>query len=332
MSTRAISSQRNKRTSTATESSTRQQIPPVARKNIPNGATNSRRELSVQEAFGLINNKISNLEKAVFEGDFTRPSATTMPPKKDEIEDIYRQITELKKGLEEPPSNPYTSISTATTFDTINAELLMMKNDIMSTRNATQKVDHLNDELTSIKDSIASIGNSNNLNLTEKVTSIENYVSELKDVIIKLQNFTLEINDMCLKHIRTNAFDPFDMLRNDIPCDDDDDENENGIIIDHEVEEDPVESDVLHGEQIDDLSIQGVSIVIGENETTEPEPEEIVEQDPSPLSPILPPQNSNDEIPQEPTPILEESTEEPLEDPTEEILEESTEETVTVEA
>ena len=137
---------------------------------------------------------------------------------------------------------------------------------------------------------------------------------------------------MCLKHIRTNAFDPFDMLRNDIPCDDDDDENENGIIIDHEVQEDPVESDVLHGEQIDDLSIQGVSIVIGENETTEPEPEEIVEQDPSPLSPILPPQNSNDEIPQEPTPILEESTEEPLEDPTEEILEESTEETVTVEA
>jgi hypothetical protein len=327
MSTRAISSQRNKRTSAATESSTRQQIPPAARKNIPTNATNTRRELSVQEAFGLINNKISNLEKAVFEGDFTRPSATTIPPKKDEIEDIYKQISELKKGLEEPPSNPYTSISTATTFDTINAELLMMKNDIMSTRNATQKVDHLNDELTSIKDSIASIGNSNNLNLTEKVTSIEKYVSELKDVIIKLQNFTLEINDMCLKHIRTNAFDPFDMLRTDIPCEDHD-ENENGIIIDHEVEEEPVESDVLQSEQIEDLSIEGVSIVITENETTEPETEEIVEQDTSILPPILPPQNSNDEIPQEPTPILEE----PLEESTQEPLEESTQETVTIEA
>jgi len=312
MSTRAISSQRNKRTS---QSTTQSPIPPAVRKAVPNGATNTRRELSVQEAFGLINNKISNLEKAVFEGDFTRPTSTIMPPKKDEIQDIYEQLTELKKGLEEPPSNPYTSINTVTTFDTINAELLMMKNDIMSTRSATQKFDNLNDELTSIKDSIASVGNSNYSNLTEKVESIEKYVSELKDVIIKLQNFTLEINDMCIKHIRTNTFDPFDMIQSDIQCDDND-ENENGIIIDHDAEEEPIESDVLHGQEIDDLSIEGegVSIVITEDETTEPQPEEIIEEDPSTLPPILPPQNPNDEIPQEPTPILEESTEESTEE------------------
>ena len=87
MSTRALSSQRSKRTSPSVV--TQQPIPNAARKAVPNGATNTRRELSVQEAFGLINNKISNLEKAVFEGYFSRPSATTMPPKKDEIQDIY---------------------------------------------------------------------------------------------------------------------------------------------------------------------------------------------------------------------------------------------------
>lgn len=311
MSTRALSSQRSKRTSPSI--SQPPPIPNAARKAVPNGATNTRRELSVQEAFGLINNKISNLEKAVFEGDFSRPSATTMPPKKDEIQDIYNQIAELKKGLEEPPSNPYTSISTATNFDTINAELLMMKNDIMSTRSATQKIDHLNNEITSIKDSIASVGNSNNSNLTEKVESIEKYVSELKDVIIKLQNFTLEINDMCLKHIRTNAFDPFDILQTDIPCDEDD--NDNGIIIDHDAEEEPIEGDILDGEEINDLSVQGegVSMVITENNTNEPEPEEIIEQhpsSPSTIPPILPPENTEDEIPEEPTPITEENNEE----------------------
>ena len=118
---------------------------------------------------------------------------------------------------------------------------------------------------------------------------------------------------MCLKHIRTNAFDPFDLIQTDNQSADD--ENDNGIIIDHETEEEPIVSDILDnnepiennvvdGEELPELLIEGqhVSMVITENETSEPEPDEIIEQNP----PILPNENTDDEVPEEPTPITEE--------------------------
>jgi hypothetical protein len=268
MSTRAISSQRNKRTNASNASNVpvSQKIQPDTKSHAPTGASNIRRELSVQEAFSLVNNRIGNLEKAVFDGDFTRPNATTTPPKRDEIEDIYKQLNELRHSISTPTPNPYTSINTVTSFDTINAELLMMKNDIMSTRSATQRIDHLNDDINTIKESIANISSTTNHDPHEKVSSIETNVSELKDIVIKLQNFTLEINDMCIKHMRTNAFDPFEMLR--AGAQSDEDEHEGCIIIDHNTEEDPVEVvDMVDGDEISGLDINGISMIITETET-----------------------------------------------------------------
>ena len=138
MSTRAIASQRNKRTAIPNAAQPQRTPPaPASTGRVPNPSP-VRRELSVQEAFSLVNNKIRNIEKAVFEGDFTRPTNTEPVPDPDQIQDIYAQLEELRLAAATPPPNPYTSLNTATSFDTINAELLMMKNDVMSTRNAIQ--------------------------------------------------------------------------------------------------------------------------------------------------------------------------------------------------
>jgi hypothetical protein len=308
MSTRAISSQRNKRTG-ASNVPVSQKIQPDTKSHAPTGASNIRRELSVQEAFSLVNNRIGNLEKAVFDGDFTRPNANITPPthpthpthpKRDEIEDIYKQLNELRHSISTPTPNPYTSINTVTSFDTINAELLMMKNDIMSTRSATQRIDHLNDDINTVKESIANISSATNHDPHEKVSSIETNVSELKDIVIKLQNFTLEINDMCIKHMRTNAFDPFEMLRAGSQTyeDNNEDEHEGCIIIDHETEEEPIEVvDMVDGEEISGLDINGISMVITETDDNnnidiicdEPDIESTVEPtvEPDDIPPIL---------------------------------------------
>jgi len=306
MSTRAISSQRNKRTS-ASNVPASQKNQPDAKSHAPTGASNIRRELSVQEAFSLVNNRIGNLEKAVFDGDFTRPNATTTPPtpptppKRDEIEDIYKQLNELRHSISTPPPNPYTSINTVTSFDTINAELLMMKNDIMSTRSATPRIDNLNDDINTVKESIANISSATDYDPHEKIASIDTNVSDLKDIVIKLQNFTLEINDMCIKHMRTNAFDPFEMLRAGSQTyeDNNEDEHEGCIIIDHETEEEPIEVvDMIDGEEISGLDINGISMVITETDDNnnidiicdEPDIEPAVEPTvkPDDIPPILP--------------------------------------------
>ena len=248
MSTRAIASQRNKRTLGPAANMSNPTIPkPTARTPTrpPSGNASpqtTRRELSVQEAFSLVNNKISNLEKAVFEGDFTRPKNTNMPPKMDEIQDIYTQINEIRDSLAAPPSNPYTSINTVTSFDTINSELLLMKNDMMSMRSSTQRIDQLNDDVSQIRESIKSVGNNASGDVSDKVAAIETYVGELKDIIIKLQNFTLEINDMCIKNIKSSSFDPYMMSAPDE--DDFPDMSMDGIIIDHNNDHEIVIDDI----------------------------------------------------------------------------------------
>jgi hypothetical protein len=218
MSTRAIASQRNKRTAIPSASQPSRTPPaPTSAGRVPNPSP-VRRELSVQEAFSLVNNKIRNIEKAVFEGDFTRPENTDPAPDPDQIQDIYTQLDELRLAAATPPPNPYTSLNTATSFDTINAELLMMKNDVMSTRNAVQRIDGLSAEIADVKASIGSGtgsdtgsgSGSGSDELVDKVASIDARVSELKDMIINLQNFTLQINDTHLREmaLRTSINTP----------------------------------------------------------------------------------------------------------------------------
>ena len=201
MSTRAIASQRNKRTAIPNAAQPQRTPPaPASTGRVPNPSP-VRRELSVQEAFSLVNNKIRNIEKAVFEGDFTRPTNTEPVPDPDQIQDIYAQLEELRLAAATPPPNPYTSLNTATSFDTINAELLMMKNDVMSTRNAIQRIDGLSTDIADVKASIGSGAASGSDELVDKVASIDARVSELKDMIINLQNFTLQINDTYLREM-----------------------------------------------------------------------------------------------------------------------------------
>ena len=290
MSTRAISSQRNKRTNVSSTPPA-QQIPraPTSSSTTPPGVSTGRRELSVQEAFSLVNNRISNIEKAVFDGDFSRSSATSVPPRKGELEDLYKQINDIKTTMNNTQSNPYTSINTVTSFDTINAELLMMKNDIMSTRSATQRIDQLNNDINSIKETLTNVSSNTSTDHHDKITSIETSVSELKDIIIKLQNFTLEINDSCIKNMRPTSFDPFDMFRaginryaeddNDDDNDDDEDEHHNGgIVIDHNTEEQPIVVEDVIRDEVSNQNVTGIEMTISEFNTDsgdeiEPEPD-----------------------------------------------------------
>ena len=300
MSTRALSSQRNKRTSQVAT-----QPRPTQQQNLPKNNGNTRRELTVQEAFSLVNNKISNLEKAVFEGDFTRPASTKIEPKKEEIEDIYSKIQELSEKFESTSSNPYTSLNTATSFDTINAELLMMKNDIMSTRSATQKIDILQNDISTVKQQLSSLGNSNEVDFSNKFESIENKVNDIKDVIIKLQNFTLEINDMCLKHIKSNEYDPFEIMNKQFNEDTDNDNEsstqEPGIYIYDNDDEAPT----LVVDNLNDNN--DIKMVVNELEENgnQPEPQPIdqdeIPDEPQPID--------QDEIPDEPQPISEDINE-----------------------
>ena len=243
MSTRALSSQRNKRTSQVAT-----QPRPTQQQNLPKNNGNTRRELTVQE---------------------------------------------LSEKFESTASNPYTSLNTATSFDTINAELLMMKNDIMSTRSATQKIDILQNDISTVKQQLSSLGNSNEVDFSNKFESIENKVNDIKDVIIKLQNFTLEINDMCLKHIKSNEYDPFEIMNKQFNEDTDNDNEsstqEPGIYIYDNDDEAPT----LVVDNFNDNN--DIKMVVNELEENGNQPE------PQPID--------QDEIPDEPQPISEDINE-----------------------
>ena len=274
MSSRAIASQKTKRTI----------IPPNKSNNSNNNSTqqqsisnnNDKKPLSIQEAFSLINNKVTNLEKAVFEGDFTRPEPSTasdLLSKKNEQRyiELSQQINEIKEHLYEnnnsSNSNPYTSLNTATSFDTINAELLMMKNDILSTRSAIQRVDLINDDINNIKNNIHQLQENNNDNSTNyNFETITDNVNELKDMIIKLQNFTLEINDMCLRNLKMSSFEQF-MNENNILDEQQNifnDNIDNGIVIGDDVEHIDEKSLEVIGDDIEHINDNSIE-VIGES-------------------------------------------------------------------
>jgi len=213
MSSRALASQRNKRTAQQQQQQQQpQQTKPSTSQQQSNSTPSSQnkpstnRELSIPEAFSILNNRVSNLEKKIFDEQDTYisniPDTTSSTNNKQQIiDDIKKEINfninqdVLKdynfriQQLEENSSNNIINPFKQTTTSVSQEEFNLMK---LANNEATTKINSLE-------------------NLTD---TLNNNIDHLKDTIINLQNFTLEINNSFLQHMNAMQTNPLSFLDN----------------------------------------------------------------------------------------------------------------------
>ena len=262
MSSRALASAKNKRTAmpqvqTRTPNNTRpapnnnNTTPPVANNNArPPAVNNSNKQLSIPEAFAFINKKIANLEQRVFEDGFN-PSdnsnnsnaSLSMSNVEHMINEKFNQLSDnvnyrLSKLEEDGGSdtniNPFREKNISNNVERLET---LYKDVINRIEPLTQSVADINLYINNLKE-----------NNSEQSTPLTETIDTIKDMVLKLQNFTLEINDQVLKMKNVSDFSPMHLFNemnanqilhmNDLEDTDSDDNESNrnisiGDIIEH---------------------------------------------------------------------------------------------------
>ncbi len=295
MSSRALASAKNKRTAmpqvqTRTPNNTRpapnnnNTRPPVANNNArPPAVNNSNKQLSIPEAFAFINKKIANLEQRVFEDGFT-PSdnsnnsnaSLSMSNVEHMINEKFNQLSDnvnyrLSKLEEDGGSdtniNPFREKNMSNNVERLET---LYKDVINRVEPLTQSVADINLYINNLKE-----------NTSEQSTPLTETIDTIKDMVLKLQNFTLEINDQVLKMKNVSDFSPMHLFNemnanqilhmNDLEDTDSDDNESNRNISIGDIIEHNEHDEILH--EPDD--IEEINTIESENNNTPINVEEV---------------------------------------------------------
>lgn len=211
MSSRALASQRNKRTAQQqppppqqTKSSQQQQQSKStpSSQNKPTG----NRELSIPEAFSILNNRVSNLEKKIFDGQDTcisnsQDTTSSTNNKQQIIDDIKKEIN---FNINQDVLNDYN-------FRIQQLEENSSNNIINPFKQTTN---HVNQEEFNLLKLANNEANNKINNLQELTNTLNTNIEHLKNTIINLQNYTLEINNSFLQHMNSMQTNPLSFLDN----------------------------------------------------------------------------------------------------------------------
>lgn len=242
MSSRALASQRNKRTNTQPSNV------PVSSNNATNTNTNNnsnaRKELSIPQAFSLLNSRVSNLEKRIFDDDDVTPSTNSSANMSTNNSNMKEQIlNDIKKEV-----NFNISQDVLNDYNQRIQQLEESSNNNIANPFKTTEPTISNEEIELLK--LANAENNKKIVSIEKEnTVLTETVAHLKDTIINLQNFTLEINNNVLLHINALRNNPLSFL----------DELSNQAGINHIEDSDSEINDIEHTLHIDETDHNSVN-------------------------------------------------------------------------
>ena len=276
MSSRALASQRNKRTNPQPPNT------PTSSKNpTNNSASNTRKELSIPQAFALLNNRVSNLEKRIFDDEDIPVNTQTNSNTSTSINSNMKEqiINDIKKEV-----NFNISQDLLNDYNQRIQQLEENANNNIVNPFKTNEPSISNEEFELLK--LANTENNKKIVSMEKENkTLNETITHLKDTIINLQNFTLEINNNVLLHInalRNNPLSFLDELHNQadiVNIEDNDSEtndNQHTLNIDNSeqnsVNPDEIvivnEDDQVIHEKDDEVSLTEVTHSLTENNET----------------------------------------------------------------
>jgi hypothetical protein len=243
MSSRALASQRSKRTNTQS-SNAQHSNSQVSSNNATNANTNannnynSRKELSIPQAFSLLNSRVSNLEKRIFDDeDEVSPSTNSSANMSTNNSNMKEQIlNDIKKEV-----NFNISQDVLNDYNQRIQQLEESSNNNIANPFKTNEPIISNEEIELLK--LANTENNKKIySIEQENTILTETVAHLKDTIINLQNFTLEINNNVLLHINALRNNPLSFL----------DEISNQAGISHIEDSDSEINDIEHTLHIDE--------------------------------------------------------------------------------
>ena len=248
MSSRALASQRNKRTNT--QPSNAQVSSNNATNTNTNNNSNARKELSIPQAFSLLNNRVSNLEKRIFDDNDVIPSTNSSVNMSTNNSNMKEQIiNDIKKEV-----NFNISQDVLNDYNQRIQQLEESSNNNIANPFKTNEPTISNEEFELLK--LANTENNKKIvSMERENTVLTETVAHLKDTIINLQNFTLEINNNVLLHINALRNNPLSFL----------DELSNQAGINHIEDSDSEINDndhTLHIDETDHNSVNPDEIVI----------------------------------------------------------------------
>lgn len=248
MSSRALASQRNKRTNA--QPSNAQVSSNNATNTNTNNNSNARKELSIPQAFSLLNNRVSNLEKRIFDDNDVIPSTNFGANISANNSNIKEQIlNDIKKEV-----NFNISQDVLNDYNERIQQLEESSNNNIDNPFKTNEPTISNEEFELLK--LANTENNKKIvSMERENTVLTETVAHLKDTIINLQNFTLEINNNVLLHINALRNNPLSFL----------DELSNQAGINHIEDSDSEINDndhTLHIDETDHNSVNPDEIVI----------------------------------------------------------------------
>lgn len=279
MSSRALASAKNKRTAMpqvqtrASNNNARpapnnnNARPPVANNNArPPAMINSNKQLSIPEAFAFINKKIANLEQRVFEDGFVpsdnsnnnSDASLSMSNVEHMINEKFNQLSDnvnyrLSKleedGGTDTNINPFREKNMSNNVERLET---LYQDVINRVEPLTQSVADINLYINNLKE-----------NTSEQSTPLTETIDTIKDMVLKLQNFTLEINDQVLKMKNVSDFSPMHLFNemntnqilhmNDLEESDSDDNESNRNISIGDIIEHNDDDEMLH--EPDDIEV-----------------------------------------------------------------------------
>ena len=248
MSSRALASQRNKRTNA--QPSNAQVSSNNATNTNTNNNSNARKELSIPQAFSLLNNRVSNLEKRIFDDNDVIPSTNSSVNMSTNNSNMKEQIiNDIKKEV-----NFNISQDVLNDYNERIQQLEESSNNNIDNPFKTNEPTISNEEFELLK--LANTENNKKIvSMERENTVLTETVAHLKDTIINLQNFTLEINNNVLLHINALRNNPLSFL----------DELSNQAGINHIEDSDSEINDndhTLHIDETDHNSVNPDEIVI----------------------------------------------------------------------
>ena len=205
MSSRALASQRNKRTNA--QPSNAQVSSNNATNTNTNNNSNARKELSIPQAFSLLNNRVSNLEKRIFDDNDVIPSTNSSVNMSTNNSNMKEQIiNDIKKEV-----NFNISQDVLNDYNQRIQQLEESSNNNIANPFKTNEPTISNEEFELLK--LANTENNKKIvSMERENTVLTETVAHLKDTIINLQNFTLEINNNVLLHINALRNNPLSFL------------------------------------------------------------------------------------------------------------------------
>jgi hypothetical protein len=215
MSSRALASQRNKRSvQPQPPRPPPQQQPAKSSPSQPSNATSSssqnnkstNRELSIPEAFSILNNRVSNLEKKIFDGQDTIISNTPDTPLSSNNK--QQMIDDIKKEINFDVNNDV--------LNDYNYRIRQLEEN--SSNNIVNPFKQITNHVSEEEFNLLKVANNESNHkiktLEDLTNTLNTNIDHLKDTIINLQNFTLEINNTFLQHMNSEQTNPLSFLDN----------------------------------------------------------------------------------------------------------------------